>query len=185
MLSCTFYYENYLTENNFRLESSTQDVDTIVHLLNSTISICSSVDRNFLALEDSKKPIIETYSSYLNSKCSHSNPLISVVNVLGFKFAECILWRQGSILYAFCCVKLTSDPEWVDNYQINLLNYLKDGVKYFHTLLNLKNEIKLVKPDDDQQSSQNFDLKKFITSQFQGVIQNLETNESADDEKVK
>ncbi|RWS15690.1 UPF0600 protein C5orf51-like protein [Dinothrombium tinctorium] len=114
----TFYHENYLTENLFKDESSEKDMKTIINLLNAVSTSCQAGVSN-----KSEVPNI---------------PHWSVINVLGIDYAECISWRQGALLYAFCNIKLNSDPVWINNHQTDFLNYLNDGIKYLHTMLSLR-----------------------------------------------
>ena len=87
-------------------------------------------------------------NSSFQGKTSLGDPYKAVVSVLGIDFGECVLWRQGSLLYAFCSAKLTSDPTWVNNHQMTLLNHLKDGINYFHLMLSLRRNLILSNLDE-------------------------------------
>jgi hypothetical protein len=165
----TLYYENYLAENNFNLDSSMKDVDTIVNLLNAVATVCSSFDQNYSSLK--KHNELSSFSS--NHSFTHSDPIISVVNILEIEYAECILWRQGSVLYAFCCTKLNTDPEWVADYQVNVLNYLKDGIGYFHKMLRLSDKITSLKSDDNSKYFDTPEFSKLNDNKIQELINSL------------
>ncbi|RWS26177.1 UPF0600 protein C5orf51-like protein [Leptotrombidium deliense] len=115
----TFYHENYLTENLFKDESSERDMKTIINLLNAVSTSCSAGVK-------------------LDKSETRNIPHWSVISVLGIDYAECISWRQGALLYAFCNIKLNSDATWMNNHQTDFLNYLNDGIKYLHTMLSLR-----------------------------------------------
>lgn len=162
VLDCTFFHENFLTENNFRLESTDDDIATSINLLDAIVSLCATVDdysrrdeslTNFHSLSSSS-------SHLLNTKTNYGDSYRSVINVLGIEFAECLLWRKGSILYAFCSAKLSSDPCWVRDNKNNLLNKLRDGINYFHTMLSLRKNLVSPKSIDDSMifSSTDMDL---------------------------
>ncbi|XP_015782990.1 uncharacterized protein LOC107360785 [Tetranychus urticae] len=154
VLDCTFFHENYLTENNFCLESTEEDIATTLSLLNAIVSLCASVDSSTVANTSSSSSSSSSssdssdfgrnvlpMSSSFQGKTSSGDPYRSVVNVLGIEFGECVLWRQGSLLYAFCSAKLSSDPTWVSSRQMTLLKHLKDGINYFHLMLSLRRNL--------------------------------------------
>src|SRR5262249_21309447 len=68
-----------------------------------------------------------------------TNELQSVLSVFGLEYAECITWRQGSLLYAFCNTKLNNDPVWMLDNQVTFLNYLYEGIRYLQALWSARN----------------------------------------------
>lgn len=120
-------------------------------MLDAIVSLCATVDdcsrrdetlTNFHSLSSAS-------SHLLNIRPNYGDSYRSVINVLGIDFAECLLWRKGSILYAFCSSKLSSDTAWVQENQNNLLNKLRDGINYFHTMLSLRRNLISPSPVDD------------------------------------
>jgi len=125
---CTFYHENYLTEHEFSEPTAEKDVRDMITLFNAIGELCLTVDINNRDVNQRNKP-------YFSSDVPPQ--LRAVINVLSVDYAECIRWRQGSLLYAFVSCKL-SDAQWLDENQATFLNYLHEGINYLQSMLSIR-----------------------------------------------
>lgn len=135
---CTFYHENYLTERNFKEETAERDVRQMVSLFDAVASLCASVDKDSSSSNSSK------------SSLGHS-PLHSVVNVLGEEFAECLPWRQGSIIYAFLNCKINADASWLDGNQATFFNLLNEAINHFQLMLTIRRTENVIELEEDEE----------------------------------
>lgn len=135
----------------------------ILRLLNAVASLCASIDKKSGPYDPIQhgqyngikgKGIKKSQNTQPNSTLIGFDPkhlpaqftnqsLLSVASVLGIDYAECIPFRSGSILYAFCNIKLNMDPVWISNNQNCFLNYLHLGVQYFQSMLSLRRSVQM------------------------------------------
>ncbi|KAI1280443.1 UPF0600 protein C5orf51 -like protein [Halotydeus destructor] len=120
---CTFYHENFLSEKDFKDTSAEGDVRHIINLFDAVANLCVSVDAKINPDPSNDSLSIETKS---------------VINVLGLEFAECIHWRKGSLIYAFCNCKINHDSEWLEGNQATFLNFLSEGIGHLQSMLDIR-----------------------------------------------
>jgi len=61
----------------------------------------------------------------------------------------------------------------VADYQVNVLNYLKDGIGYFHKMLRLSDKITSLKSDDNSKYFDTPEFSKLNDNKIQELINSL------------
>jgi hypothetical protein len=135
VLSETWTHEIHITEDSFRSQSSEEVLITIIYLLDGIKQLCH---------EFNNKTTVDNNYDY---NC--------VKTLLGIDFAECLLWRKGALLYAYCNCKLNNeelvqqnDDLFDEDMKHKLLSYLIEGIQWFRLLLRQRQPIDDLLIDD-------------------------------------
>lgn len=162
MCDYTFFHENYLTEREFREATAEKDVRDIINLFDAIGKLCLSVGARTCNVNQPR-----TVATAGNI----SDELRAVINVLNVDFAECIPWRQGSLLYAFCASKINTDTGWLDENQALFLNYLHEAINYLQIMLSIR------KPTHSNASQTNETLSALV-EQWKSALDEQQVEEA-------
>jgi len=157
VLSVTWTHETRITNDSFKSETSEQDLQTIIYLLDGIKDLCHELND------------VKTSNDKNDYDC--------VKSLLGIDFVECLLWRKGALLYAYCNCKLNDDKDLLNDQEIvagndeladeearhKMLTHLIDGIQWFRLFLSQRQSMDDLLTDEKVSSTQSLIANKIFS----------------------
>lgn len=84
--------------------------------------------------------VIFVYLEKIRSMCEKISPGSRLEELLGNEIAECILWRKGALLYAYCAT-VRKDEERLKKEMVEYRQNLQKGVHYLQSLFKIRDAV--------------------------------------------